>query len=73
MELFLLGGWLFIQAEKLACVDSSSGWRFETLMGALLLVPSWVGCIGVITPPLLAFGKAFPFYFLHFLSPSLSF
>lgn len=43
-QLFLLGGLLFIQAEKLACADSSSGWHFETLMGALLLVPSWVGC-----------------------------
>lgn len=32
-QLFLLGGLLFIQAEKLACADSSSGWHFETLMG----------------------------------------
>lgn len=42
-QLFLLGGLLFIQAGKLACADSSSGWHFETLMGVLLLVPSWVG------------------------------
>lgn len=43
-QLFLLGSLLLIQAEELACADSSSGWHVETLMGAVLLVPSWVGC-----------------------------
>lgn len=61
-----------IQAEKLACADSSSCWHFETLMGALLLVPNWVGCSRGNHPSSLKFGKALSFYLLHFPFPPLS-
>lgn len=62
-QLFLLGGLLFIHAEKLACVDSSSGWHFETLMGVVLLVPSWVGCTRGNHPSFPCIWQGFPILF----------
>lgn len=47
-----------VQAEKLAYADSSLGWRFETLIEALLLVPDWVGCCRGTHPSPVKFGKA---------------
>lgn len=62
-QLFLSGDLLFTQAEKLAGADSSPDWHFETLMGALLLVPNWVGCSRGNHPSSFKFGKAFAILF----------
>lgn len=40
---------------------------FETLIEALLLVPSWVGCCRGITPPLFNLAKVPSSYFLRFI------
>lgn len=57
-----------VQAEKLAYADSSLGWRVETLIEALLLVPDWVGCCRGNRPSPVTFGKAsIVFWFLPFL------
>lgn len=51
-----------------AYADSSLGWRFETLIEALLLVPDWVGCCRGNHPSPVKSGKAsIVFWFLPFL------